>query len=158
MSAERSEAREDDVGRRATSRVASPLVMAAHGRESRFSDLRWARCGDSHVKPLPPASQGGSATRHDQLLPHRLLRLRCAPPSTMSSEIHARASKGGHLKRSFSSPLVASAQTAAQYASRSSTPLRTCQYSSSIGAWRPKMVTSTRTRPFSGRTSSISPS
>ncbi len=33
-----------------------------------------------------------------------------------------------------------------------------CQYSSSIGACRPKMVTSTRTRPLSGSTSSTVPS
>ena len=33
-----------------------------------------------------------------------------------------------------------------------------CQYSSSIGAWRPKMVTNTRTKPLSGRTSSTVPS
>jgi hypothetical protein len=44
-----------------------------------------------HLKPLPPASQGGSATRHDERLPSRLLRLRCAPPSAMSNVAHAKA-------------------------------------------------------------------
>ncbi len=83
-SAERSEAREDDVGRSTTSRVASPLVMATHERQSRDNKLRWARRGDSHVKPLPPASQGGSATRYDHRRRRRLLRLRCAPPSSVS--------------------------------------------------------------------------
>ncbi len=38
------------------------------------------------------------------------------------------------------------------------TTFEICQYSSSIGAWRPKIVTSTRTRPLSLRTSSTVPS
>jgi hypothetical protein len=92
-SAERSEAREHDVGRRATFRVASPLVMAAHGRPSRWSNLRCARRGDSHVKPLPPASQGGSATRHTEQLLRSSLRLCFAPPSSVSHLGIARASK-----------------------------------------------------------------
>jgi hypothetical protein len=98
---------------------------------------------------------GGSATRYDQRLPRRLLKLRCAPPSTASSVKrqasnahtkasnahakasklrsrlralkdvavaaaaatfgvdHAKASESGHLKRSFSSPPVASAYSSA---------------------------------------------
>ncbi|MFM1867587.1 MAG: hypothetical protein RL591_995 [Planctomycetota bacterium] len=86
-SAERSEAREDDVGRRATSRVASPLVMATPRGNARRSHLRLARRVYSHVTPLPPASQRGSATRNDRRGRHRSLRLRCAPPSASSSFI-----------------------------------------------------------------------
>jgi hypothetical protein len=97
-SAERSEARENDVGRGATSRVASPLVMATPKREARCSNHRLARRGYSHVMPLPPASQGGSATRNDPRRRHRSLRLRCAPPSASSSFMHARASKLRALK------------------------------------------------------------
>jgi hypothetical protein len=92
-SAERSEARENDVGRGATSRVASPLVMATPKREARCSNHRLARRGYSHVMPLPPASQGGSATRNDRRRRHRSLRLRCAPPSASSSFMHATASR-----------------------------------------------------------------
>jgi hypothetical protein len=147
-SAERSEARENDVGRGATSRVASPLVMATPKREARCSNHRLARRGYSHVMPLPPASQGGSATRNDRRRRHRSLRLRCAPPSASSSfmhatasrlralkflavharasrlralkflAVHARASESGHLKRSFSRPPVASAQNCAQKTTR----------------------------------------
>ena len=132
-SAERSEARENDVGRGATSRVASPLVMATPKREARCSNHRLARRGYSHVMPLPPASQGGSATRNDPRRRHRSLRLRCAPPSASYSfmharasrlralkflAVHARASESGHLKRSFSRPPVASAQNCAQKTTR----------------------------------------
>ena len=57
-SAERSEAREDGIGRNAASRVASPLVMATRGIEARFNNVRLARHACSRPKPLPPASQG----------------------------------------------------------------------------------------------------
>ena len=159
-SAEQSEAREDDFGRSSTFRVASPLVMATRGSCVRFSPLRSASRSYLRLQPLPPASQGGSATRTNNRRPRRLLRLRCAPPSAM----YAKASKlrsrlraiwiwrsplrrlplawitpkrasceagcerpdtSGHLKRSFSSPPVASAQTASdQITSRTSSTQR----------------------------------
>ena len=68
------------------------------------------RCGCLQLKPLPLASQGGSATRNDERLGHRLLRLRCAPPLTTANVIHPKASESGHVKRSFTSPPVASAR------------------------------------------------
>ena len=80
-SAERSEAREDGRGRNSSSRVASPLVMATRGKEARFDDVRLTRCACSQRKPLPPASQGGSATRNDRRHRRQPLRLRSAPPS-----------------------------------------------------------------------------
>jgi hypothetical protein len=49
--------------------------------------------GDAH--PLPPASQGGSATRNAKRLRRSFLRLRCAPPSKTSVAIRARASESG---------------------------------------------------------------
>jgi hypothetical protein len=49
-----------------------------------------AHRGCPFVKPLPPASQGGSATRHDGRLRRRTLRLRCAPPSASSNSSSAR--------------------------------------------------------------------
>ena len=122
-SAERSAAREDDAQLRGTSRVASPLVMATRGSCVAFNHVRLALRASSELKPLPPASQGGSATRYDTRLPRRLLWLRCAPPSLKHPVVavaaaaalfgvaNAKASESGHLKRSFSSPPVASAQT-----------------------------------------------
>jgi hypothetical protein len=129
----------------------------------------WVRCGCLQLKPLPLASQGGSATRNDERLGHRLLRLRCAPafdsgqrhppeserarareaqlhqPASRERSSFSRsplrrltlvwptkkrasathlgprgftprcanenASESGHVKRSFTSPPVASAQT-----------------------------------------------
>ena len=88
-SAEQSEAREDDFGRSSTFRVASPLVMATRDSYVRFSPLRAASRSCLRLQPLPPASQGGSATRTNNRRPRRLLRLRCAPPSAM----YAKASK-----------------------------------------------------------------
>ena len=92
-SAERSEAREDDVPRLLTCRVASPLVMATPGSCAEFNRVRLTRRGYFQVKPLPLASQGGSATRNDERRPRQLLRLRCAPPSATSNVIHTTASK-----------------------------------------------------------------
>jgi hypothetical protein len=121
-SAERSAAREDDAQLRGTSRVASPLVMATRGSCVAFNHVRLALRASSELKPLPPASQGGSATRYDTRLPRRLLWLRCAPPSfkhpvvavaaaaALFGVANAKASESGHLKRSFGSPPVASAQ------------------------------------------------
>jgi hypothetical protein len=80
-SAERSEAREDGMGRNATFRVASPLMMATRGSEARVNNVRLARHACSRPKPLPPASQGGSATRNDRRHRRQPLRLRSAPPS-----------------------------------------------------------------------------
>ena len=130
-SAEQSEAREDDFGRSSTFRVASPLVMATRDSYVRFSPLRAASRSCLRLQPLPPASQGGSATRTNNRRPRRLLRLRCAPPSAITPKRAScealrqpvsapedslrgapkKASESGHLKRSFSSPPVASAQT-----------------------------------------------
>ena len=161
-SAERSEAREDGVPRLVTCRVASPLVMALHGRDARRNHVPWSLRVCSCASPLPPASQGGSATRNEQrrlysiaqaslrsafdevirakasesggrgVIHARASKLRsrlralvlvavaaAAAPSGViharASEsggrgvIHAKASESGHLKRSFSSPPVASA-------------------------------------------------
>ena len=90
-SAERSEAREDDVPRLLTCRVASPLVMATLGSCAEFNRVRLTRRGHLQVKPLPLASQGGSATRNDERRPRQLLRLRCAPPSATPIIAHASA-------------------------------------------------------------------
>ena len=92
-SAERSEAREDDVPRLLMFRVASPLVMATCGRGARRNDVPWVLRLYSCLSPLPPAAQGGSATRNDQRRLRRLLRLRCAPPSETFDVIHTRASE-----------------------------------------------------------------
>ncbi len=81
-SAERSAAREDDAQLRGTSRVASPLVMATRGSCVAFNHVQLALRASSELKPLPPASQGGSATRYNTRIPRRLLWLRCAPPSS----------------------------------------------------------------------------
>jgi hypothetical protein len=94
-SAERSEAREDDVSRPVTCRVASPLVMATRGRRAKRADAPWALRVCPCLKPLPPASQGGSATRNDHRPRRPTLRLRCAPPSSASRAVHARASESG---------------------------------------------------------------
>jgi hypothetical protein len=108
-SAERSEAREGDAQFRQTLRVASPLVMAT--RVCRGSPTNF--CSKRHLclrlKPLPPASQGGSATRNDPRFPPHLLRLRCAPPSSTPKAFHARASESGG-RGEAAPPPVASAQ------------------------------------------------
>ncbi len=104
-----SEAQEDDTRLRKTSRVASPLVMARRrqgGLPRRFRKST-VYGHASHY----PCFAGGSATRDVRRPPRLPLRLRCAPPSARSNVIHAKASESGHLKRSFSSPPVASAQT-----------------------------------------------
>ena len=66
--------------------MASPLVMATRDSCVRLSPVRLASHSCLRLDPLPPASQGGSATRNDERHPHHLLRLRCAPPSTMSTK------------------------------------------------------------------------
>ncbi|MFM1866650.1 MAG: hypothetical protein RL591_58 [Planctomycetota bacterium] len=117
-SAERSEAREDDVPRLVTCRVASPLVMVRHGRDAGRNEVPWSLCVCSCVSPLPSASQKGSATRNDQRRLHSIAQasLRSAFDEVINAKaresglIHAKASESGHLKRSFSSPPVASAQ------------------------------------------------
>ena len=109
-SAERSEAREDDVPRLLTCRVASPLVMATPDSCGGFNRVRVTRRGYCQVKPLPLAPQGGSATRNDQRRPRRLLRLRCAPPSAVFPVIHAKASESGG-RGEAAPPPVASAQS-----------------------------------------------
>jgi hypothetical protein len=133
-SAERSAAREDDAQLRGTSRVASPLVMATRGSCVAFNHVQLALRASSELKPLPPASQGGSATRYNTRIPRRLLWLRCAPPSSKhpvvavaaaaapSGVASTKASESGHLKRSFSSPPVASAQTRPHLGPRGFTP------------------------------------
>jgi hypothetical protein len=92
-SAERSEAREDGTRRHGAFRVASPLVMATRGADARRNDVLWALRVCPYLKPLPPASQGGSATRHTEQLLRSSLRLCFAPPSSVSHLGIARASK-----------------------------------------------------------------
>ena len=74
------------MGRRRACRVASPLVMATRDSCVRLSPVRLASHSCLRLDPLPPASHGGSATREDERLPRRLLRLRCAPPSAMGTK------------------------------------------------------------------------
>ncbi len=92
-SAERSEAREDGVPRLVTCRVASPLVMALHGRDARRNHVPWSLRVCSCASPLPPASQGGSATRNEQ---RRLYSIAQASlRSAFDEAIHAKASESG---------------------------------------------------------------
>jgi hypothetical protein len=66
--------------------VASPLVMAMRRSCVGCNDgcLAYGAC--SRAEPLPPASQGGSATRYDRRCRRRLLRLRSAPPSATPAQ------------------------------------------------------------------------
>ena len=107
-SAERSEAREDDARRSCAFRVASPLVMATRRSCGEWTNFRLARRMCSQGTPLPPASQGGSATRHDRRLRNRLLRLRCAPPSETPSLTHAllRSRRGRPPEVFFAAPVT----------------------------------------------------
>ena len=92
-SAERSEAREDGVPRLVTCRVASPLVMALHGRDARRNHVPWSLRVCSCASPLPPASQGGSATRNEQ---RRLYSIAQASlRSAFDEVIRAKASESG---------------------------------------------------------------
>ena len=85
------------MGRRRACRVASPLVMATRDSCVRLSPVRLASHSCLRLDPLPPASHGGSATREDERLPRRLLRLRCAPPSAMCTK----ATKGCGTNQGF---------------------------------------------------------
>jgi hypothetical protein len=112
-SAERSEAREDGGGRNSSSRVASPLVMATRGKEARFDDVRLAHCACSQRKPLPPASQGGSATRNDRRHRRQPLRLRPAPPSATPLSPQVASARHSRGRRCGSSRIGAVAAAAA---------------------------------------------
>ena len=107
--------------------------MATRGSFAEFNNLRLTHRGYFQLMPLPLASQRGSATRNNRRRPRRMLRLRCAPPSASSNAIHAKASKSGHLKRSFSSPPVASAagrharQSEQKRRTRQSRPAASCE-------------------------------
>jgi hypothetical protein len=86
-SAEQSEARACDSGPNGTSRVASPLVM----ERLRCRVGREASMGSSSALVRHATTScfaGGSATRNDDGLRRRLLRLRFAPPSANSSTTH----------------------------------------------------------------------
>ena len=77
--------------RRTTSRVASPSVMATHGRDARRNHVPWSLRVCSCASPLPPASQGGSATRNEQ---RRLYSIAQASlRSAFDEAIHAKASE-----------------------------------------------------------------
>ena len=88
-------ARSPLVGRRTRTSLVSCGITFGEG-DAKFTPKR-ASCERSHssmtrggnvrVKPLPLASQGGSATRNDERLPRRPLRLRFAPPSARSREM-----------------------------------------------------------------------
>ena len=79
--------------RRTTSRVASPSVMATHGRDARRNHVPWSLRVCSCASPLPPASQGGSATRNEQ---RRLYSIAQASlRSAFDEVIRAKASESG---------------------------------------------------------------
>jgi hypothetical protein len=96
-SAERSEAREGGVGRSATFRVASPLVMATRRSCGERIGVQCVLAGYATTSCFA----GGSATRNDLRHQHRLLRLRSAPPSATSGTNHAKASKLRSRLRAF---------------------------------------------------------
>jgi len=163
-SAERSEAREVDVPRLLTCRVASPLVMATRGKGARRHDVPWVpmfhgcRCSmgaSCACVPLATTSccAGGSATRNDHQLRCPSLRLRCAPPSAASRAVHAKASESGG-RGEAAPPPVASAQT---YALKSRHPppkrLRTsprkrtiCPCSTGVDAFSTSLAQKSRKR------------